>query len=295
MAIRSTHAAIGHPQLKRVASAAKSYGYGFLSEPPGKVEKEKMAERIFNDACCGVSAYFDYPGNPHAAGDAYFANIGVLDGSQTVVDIAVLFPEADHFLRIEKGYPDLWFETLNPLRDVADYDIVDERMIADGILRSYRLLIFYGYPLMEAVTVRCLNGFLARGGAILWFQHATSGQSQPEPDRPNALRRTVEGQVIALELPPTEAGGGLTALRISPHSEEALQAIERAHRTLLAARDLSDLEIDLLTRRDSVWAALFDHRILLYNAHREPAALPSGASVKNIAVRQILVLPRRSR
>jgi len=290
LAIRSTHAAIGYPQLKRVASAAKFYGYPFLSEPPGKVPKDKMAERIFNDACCGVSAYFDYPGNPYAAGEAFSKNITILDGSQALVDIACFFPEADHFLRIEQDYPQLWFEMLNPLRDVADYDIVDERMIADGALGLYKLLILYGYPLVEQTTIERLNGFLADGGWILWFQHPTAGQEQPDPDQPNALR-TVEGKVLAVE---AQSGGKgkVAALRVRADSADALRAVQGANRVLLASRGLPEAHVELLTRRDGVWAGLFAHRILLYNAAGKPVALPPGTGVATIGPREILTLPR---
>jgi len=281
LSIRSTHAAVSYFHVKRVATPARFYGFRFLTEPPGTIKPERMAERIFTDACCGVSAYFDYTQNPAAAGEAFSKNIGLLDGRPAIVDVALLFPEADHYLRIQPGYPGGLLEVANAVRDVADYDVVDERLIADGALRNYAILVIAGHPLIEESTWQALKQGLGGDHALHIIQIAPDKQG-PVPGEFTG----VDGQVRTL--PAGQQPGTIELVRDQPGGATAILAVQRAYAAVLAGRGLDRDTTNLLTDQDGVWAALFEHRILVYNGTDQEQA---STGVK-LAKGQILEIKR---
>ncbi len=260
LAIRSTHAAVSYFHVKRVATPARFYGFmDFLTEPPGTFKPERMAERIFTDACAGVTAYFDYPGNPQAAGGAYTDNIGLLDGKPAVVDVALFFPEADHYLRIDKPYPDGLLECANAVRDVADFDVIDERLIANGILQRYAVLVIVGDPLIEDTTWIELRNRVRRGhlAAIIQVVEAPLARPVGEFVGVDGVARPLLTGNMAKEV--------ITRVVGQPDGDAAVAAVQQAYAAVLGERGLKDGKITMLTARDQVWTGLFDHRILAYN------------------------------
>ena len=220
LAIRSTHASLSYAHVKRVATPAHFYGFPFLTEPPGTVKPEKMAERIYTDACCGVSAYFDYPQNPPAAKEAFTKNIGLLDGIAAQVDVAIFFVEADLYLRIDQPYPDGFLECAQTIRDVADFDIVDERLIADGALADYAILLVIGQPLIEVATYNRLKTAVQRDRPLRIIQ--IQKKSSAEPGR----FECVDGQIRTIEK-------GFTSVQGKPTSNKVINEIAGAYRRIL--------------------------------------------------------------
>ncbi len=259
LAIRSTHAATSYFHVKRVSTPARFFGFkDFLTEPPGDVKPERMAERIFTDACAGVTAYFDYPPNPKAAAKAFTDNIRLLDGKAALVDVALLFPEADHYLRIDRPYPPGLFECANVIRDVADFDVIDERLIAAGALGRYAVVVVVGDPMLEEQTCSQLVAAIDGGGLRLI-------QIIPEKTGRAAGRfLRVDGTEVSVERS-KGADKGVSLVVGKPDGDEAVAAVRKAYAEALAKRGLDDRTIEMLTARDGAWAGLFEQRILLYN------------------------------
>lgn len=260
LAIRSTHASVSYFHVKRVATPVRYYGFeGFLTEPPGTMKPKRMAERIFTDACCGVTAYFDYPKNPKSAGQAFTSNIGLLDGKAAQVDVALVFPEADHYLRIDQSYPAGLLACANPIRDVADFDVIDERLIADGILERYQVLVIVGDPLVEYMTWQRLRS------AMRGVHKPTIIQvTESPPATPAGRLMGVDGQERAL-VRPGDAASKVLRVVGKYGGTEVISAVQRAYAAVLKERGVQKERIELLTARDGVWTGLFEHRILAYN------------------------------
>jgi len=259
LAIRSTHAATSYFHVKRVSTPARFFGFkDFLTEPPGDVKPERMAERIFTDACAGVTAYFDYPQNPKAAAKAFADNIRLLDGKAAIVDVALLFPEADHYLRIDRPYPPGLLECTNVIRDVADFDVIDERLVAAGALSRYAVLVIVGDPMLEEQTCSQLVAAIDNAGLRLI-------QITPEKTgRPTGHFVRVDGTDVSVERSKgTEKRVNLVIGKAD--GDEAAAAVREAYAGALGKRGLDDRTIEMLAARDGAWAGLFAHRILLYN------------------------------
>ena len=53
------------------------------------------------------------------------------------------------------------------LRDMVDYDVVDERLVSDGFLNSYRFLIWPAGNVAEAGTLQKVKTWVENGGTLL--------------------------------------------------------------------------------------------------------------------------------
>lgn len=152
--------------MKSLSSPCLFYGVRYFTEPPGSMSPNQEVDRIWSDASCGTQTYFDYPGNFLGAKDVLAKYKDYLDGSQAIVDVAVFFPTADHRLRNE-DWPRCTIVGANVLRELLDYDLVDERMIRDGALDKYKLLLAYDGNVVQAKTLPHLERWLKDGGIML--------------------------------------------------------------------------------------------------------------------------------
>jgi len=262
--IRSTHASVSYFHVKRVATPARFYGFtGFLTEPPGTVKPEKIAGRFFTDACAGVTACFDYMQNPLAAGDNYLKYLELLDGQSAPADIALFFPEADHYLRIDNNYPQALMKCSNYMRDVADYDVVDERLIADGALNNYSLLIIPGEPMIEQSTWKQLSKAIGRKSPLRIIQICES-----EPILTAGEFTCIDGRNRKLP-----AANSFQRIIGQYHENKIIRIIQYNYAYLLTKRGIKKDEIDILTKRDGILTGLFEHRILAYNTSDKPVII----------------------
>lgn len=180
--IRSSHG--GHTtfatnyatMFKRIGSACKSYGVPFWSEPPYTIDAAGNVARIFEAVSCGAVAYYDWAWNPlEAPVRRTYERFGCyLTQEKPVVDVALLYPETHHLLNTDedpnvRGYPQRFQEAASQLREVFDFDIVDERMIADGALGPYRVLVFLEGDVIEASTLESIAAWARSGGVAVTY------------------------------------------------------------------------------------------------------------------------------
>jgi len=122
-----------------VASACRFYGtfYGF--EPAGPVDEKGIVARIYNATASGAKQLHHYAdnllGNPKAA-ENWRKYGGLMKLRSPKVEVAFWYPNRAVDLRRE----DVW-RRLREMREVCDYDIVDDGMIRDGALDRYRILV----------------------------------------------------------------------------------------------------------------------------------------------------------
>jgi hypothetical protein len=305
LTIRSTHASVSYFHVKRVTTPARFSRFAVLTEPPGTVKPEKMAERILMDACAGVTQYFDYPGNPPAGGEAFTKNIDLLQGRRFSTYVALFFPEADHYLRINKPYPDGLLACANAIRDVTDYDVIDERMVRlTDCLNRYAALVIVGDPILEEATFDRIAGWLTwkdvpEKRLIQIVESPTS--------RPAGMFTCVDGRTRSLFEKHPEHKSRFQQVIGPPDGDAAVNAVQEAAQTTfknsvfrnieLGWGTISDEKVQILTRRDDIWASLtfeydnefrrpmiYGYRILTYNTGDQERVLHQH----NIKPRQII-------
>lgn len=237
---------------KRVATAARHYGpTGFSSEPvDGSATCEQMALAYFKDLSTGVKWHFDYGKNYERCPQSLADHRAAWDGAEYPrVEAALFFPTTSHYLDnwdawrgegLSGGFPGNLAAYAEDLRDMLDYDVVDERLVSDGYLDAYRFLIWPVGMVAESPTLERIGAWVKKGGILL----AANVRSI----------RSVEGAAAVEDLlaHPTGAGvwqaGKGTVIEIS--------------------NDPRDLETKFpaeLDARDGVLVSRFTDRLLLFN------------------------------
>lgn len=173
--VRSTHG--GHkpfPQsqasmLGRLASASRFYGAPFWTEPPSVIEPAAQVARIFETISLGARGHFDWTANVKSGRDAYYRYGKHMRVSRRVTDVAMFFPTTAHLLRPDEGYPQTFEQGCTMIRDVLDYDIVDERMVLDGALERYRVLAMWEGAVIEGRVLDQIRTWIERGGTLVAY------------------------------------------------------------------------------------------------------------------------------
>lgn len=176
--------AIDYFPCKRIATACHFYGAATCTEPPGGVDATKEVERLFFDVCLGADEHFNYPGNFLGHPEVIRKYAPLLTGENPVCPLAVFFPTTTHRLRPKEGFPHRLLVCCSPLRDLTDYDIVDEQMIRDGALANHEILLCPEVDVIEQDTVPFIEKWVAEGGLLLT---APAGNVE-----------TVEGTAVAI-------------------------------------------------------------------------------------------------
>jgi hypothetical protein len=152
---------------RRIATASKVYGAPFWTEPPGGITPEQEVSRFMESVSCESFGFWDWGSNPVGAADTFREYAAFLTREKPIVDVALFFPTTDYRLHWNTAYPPRLRALGTKLRDVMDYDIVDERLINDGALKRYRVLLWLEGTFIEADTLARLREWVQNGGVLL--------------------------------------------------------------------------------------------------------------------------------
>ncbi len=170
--VRSTH---GHykpfadnaaTMLGRLGSASRFYGAPFWTEPPGNLSANDEVERIFESVSQGATGYFDWASNAVANRDVYYRYGKFMRVEKPVVDVAMFYPAEAQRLRVDQPYAATFARACAYLRDVGNFDIVDDRMVNDGCLSTYRVLVLWEGTLADAATLAKIRQWVSEGGVL---------------------------------------------------------------------------------------------------------------------------------
>ncbi|MBI2302197.1 MAG: family 14 glycosylhydrolase [Armatimonadetes bacterium] len=258
--IRSTHggylpfAQNYASMLRRINTACKVYGLRYWSEPPGNITPDGEVARIMEEVSCGSYGYWDWGSNPVAAADVFREYKAFLTQEQPVVDVALFFPSTDHRLHPTVGYPGRFHAIGAALRDVMDYDILDERLIEDGGLARYRVLVWLEGTYIEAPVMAKLTDWV-RGGGVLVKLGATPPTTVEGDQSPGQALLEAAGKVSIV------GDGNMTDTMQT--ARVLVQAIRGAGPAGDAARDI-DLDWD------GVYTTLLANgEVILFNSTKE--------------------------
>ncbi|GBC97117.1 hypothetical protein HRbin16_02937 [bacterium HR16] len=173
-AVRSTHAGylpLAENEsflLARIASACRFYGVPLWLETPGKLDARRQTEALFETIAQGASGFFDWAVNPTANEPVYEQNLRHLTTGQPVVDVAMFFPSTAMRLA-DVGEAPIMRAGCAQARDLFAFDIVDERMIRDGALDRYRLLVFWEGMVVEQDVLDKIVEWVQAGGVVVAY------------------------------------------------------------------------------------------------------------------------------
>ena len=166
-----------------VAAAGKHYGayYGF--EPAGPEDEQGIVVRIYNATASGANQLHDY--NPNVV-----SSDSRVEAQQR--HLQYLFHVAEPVVPVALWYPNVslslqWDDFLHQagrLRDLTDFDYVDESMLRTKALDRYRVLVVVRGPVLETKDARTIAAWIRRGGRMIvvdvpWFE---SVEAAPKPE-----------------------------------------------------------------------------------------------------------------
>ncbi len=150
---------------KWIGTAYQFYGVPLSTEPAGGTDHKTVVCRMFSDASCGASQIFTYEFDAHAADIQRYAHL--YTGKPGDTDVAILCPTTLYRLG-----GDLWpmIGEANRLRELTDYDVLDELLVLDGALtKRYRTLILFEPEFIERAVIDRVESWVKSGGRLVMF------------------------------------------------------------------------------------------------------------------------------
>jgi hypothetical protein len=92
-------------------------------------------------------------------------HVSLLTSSKPIVDAAVLFPNTT--ITINHLALSSFYEQCALLRDVLDFDVIDERMVCEGVLRKYRFLVLLEWNTLRYETLEDIKNWVEGGGIVI--------------------------------------------------------------------------------------------------------------------------------
>ena len=149
---------------KWVATAYHFYKVPLGTEPAGNLDDKAFVKRLFSDISCGTKQLFTYEFDKHSAGIRKYAHL--VTGVPGETEVAVLCPTTLYRLG---GDLKPTITGAHKLRDLADFDVLDELLVLDGALTNdrYKVLVLFQADFIDQPVLDRLDAFIAGGGHVL--------------------------------------------------------------------------------------------------------------------------------
>lgn len=149
---------------KWVGTAYQFYGVKESTEQAGDLIERAFMQRMFSDAACGVSQLFTYDYARYASNVQKY--IHLYTGKPSETEIALYCPTTLYRLGVNL-HPTI--VASYPLRDICDYDVLDELLITDGALTRKRckVLVLFQAEIIDQPILEKIEKFRRHGGKVI--------------------------------------------------------------------------------------------------------------------------------
>ncbi|MHC4106389.1 MAG: hypothetical protein ACYSR9_15720, partial [Planctomycetota bacterium] len=168
-----------------VAAASKNYGTYFTTEESGVNRPQGVAMRIFDAATSAAQgAYFksiigtgpglcggrNLPvGQPTEGAKNLSENFRYISTEHPIIDVAVLFPNTT--IAIRPSVLNSLYHQGGRFRAFIDFDLIDENMIGDSMLKNYRFLALLEGGWIRSKTLEKIRDWITAGGILISGSH----------------------------------------------------------------------------------------------------------------------------
>jgi len=124
---------------RHIGSSARLYDTYFGYEPAGPVDENGITARIYNAVASGATELFHYDRPPSGArGERYKRDLDLMNIQKPEVEVAMLWSRTSADLMPMNEIMPQVISLNRGMRDLADFDFIDELMIEDGALSQNR-------------------------------------------------------------------------------------------------------------------------------------------------------------
>jgi hypothetical protein len=177
------------------ATAARLYKVGLGYEPASSHTARGVAGRIFGSATSNADHLFSYHNNVFDHGmeiDRWLKYLPILDARQEpVIDVAVYYPETENQVG-DAAFRHLYAWGFNPvareIRRVVEVDYLDDRLIREGFLARYKVLVFAWGNQIPADVQRTVDAWLRAGGTVIYPSYPRGPQEAIDPGVPDPAK-----------------------------------------------------------------------------------------------------------
>ena len=149
---------------KWLATAYQFYKVPLCTEPSGSLDRNTFVRRMFSDASCGATQLFTYEFEQHVPEIQKYVHL--YTGQPGETEVALFCPSTFHRLGGDAG-PTVMAG--NALRDLCEFDVLDELLILDGALTTtrYKALIVAQADTVEQAVLTKLEAYAEAGGRVI--------------------------------------------------------------------------------------------------------------------------------
>jgi len=250
-----------------VSSASRLYGNYFTTEEAYINQPEGITARIFDAVTSGAKGiYFKsiiwtdsgFCGkNKMPIGEPTLGAKNLVNNyhhftnrSSPLVKIAIFFPKTYTFLN--PTILTLIHNKCSELRDLIDFDLIDENMIHDNVLNKYRFFIILEGNILDKKIIEKINSFVKEGG-ILIANKSCKRVSSPLMDNGNKLNIV------------NKIGNGYTILYNCKKRNFGEHIIDIVYniKNIYPWEGIPEIDME----RDGIYAARFADKIMYYNSN----------------------------
>jgi hypothetical protein len=163
---------------KWMGTAYQFYGAKESTEPAGGLEDKAFVRRMFSDASCGASQFFTYEFENHVPAMQKYVHLYTGEPGET--QVAVYCPTT--LYRLGGSLHDS-IVAAPSLRDLCEFDVLDELLIGDGALNAkrYKALIIFQGDIIDQPILKKFDTFRRTGGKIIEVGNASVKNVEGEP------------------------------------------------------------------------------------------------------------------
>lgn len=246
----------------RIASACKFYGTRLRTEIGPNIDQIDLAKQLFIDASYGSSGLVADPDTMLTGAETFSKYRRNLLGQHSITDIALFFPTSWHRCNINQPYPPKLAQAAEEIRDIMDYDVVDERMVLDGALEKYRVLAMFDGNFTEQTVCDKIAGWVRGGGNLLLLADELPFSN-------------IEGRAIEIPTDESETGKGHVIVwngDWNTRKDYYKLIYDSAYSSTVGAIKGPD------GAADGVWASMFKNRVLYFNTTDHPVRVSENIS-----------------
>lgn len=236
---------------KWIGTSYQFYGVPLATEPASLLDEKAFTRRMFSDASSGASQLFTYEFERHAGNMRKY--IHLFTGQPGDTEIAALCPTTLYRLG---GDLQPTIKGGAKLRDLAEYDVLDELLIADGALTDkYKVLIVMQPDFVEDAVLDKIASWTKAGGTLVLFGENPLKNIAGEP-------RLTSGKIVRVakveDLVTTLAGkkgldGQLDGLMTCRRGEQVF-IFNANDKPAAVSIDLAGATADIVVEPHTIWS-----------------------------------------